>query len=204
MPNLDIVTIDPITGRETGLSQSVQRVIKALKNCQYCIVDAIALAVRGLPHMTREIGVVVLSDDAERAISALRKAGFQPVAPPGYSDEADPMVVFEDPKTRMEVDLLIAAGNPEALVISTASRARVFGAIAPVASLEQLLLLYLYSNQPKHLGDFASIVQSGRANLARSEQMLAEIHPQMLKDFRKRVNACLHLAPAPKKPRGRA
>ena len=123
------------------------------------------------------------------------------MAPPSYADQSDPMIVLVDPTHVVEVDVLIAAGNPEALIISTAPRAKIFGAMAPVATLEQLLLLYLYSNQPRHLGDFASIVQFPGVNLAEATRMLAEIHPEMLKVFRKRIKACQNIPAAPRKPR---
>ncbi|GMV79222.1 MAG: hypothetical protein AMXMBFR7_04060 [Planctomycetota bacterium] len=57
------------------------------------------------------------------------------------------------------------AGDPELTVIAQAMPAAVFGLRAPVATLEHLQLLYLYSTQPRHWGDFASVVQSGRAEL---------------------------------------
>src|ERR1043166_889871 len=128
MMDLDIVVVDPVTGRDSGLSKTIRRGIKTLKSAslQFCVVDAIALAVRGFPRMTREFKIAILAIDAKHAISAFRKGGFRSITPADESDDSDPMVVFEDPVTRMEVDLLIAAGNPEALIISTAPRARVF------------------------------------------------------------------------------
>jgi hypothetical protein len=113
------------------------------------------------------------------------------------------MIVFVDPSTRVEIDLLICAGDPEATVIDQAPRARVFGVSAPVATLEHLLLLYLYSNQPKHLGDFAAIVQSGRADLPRAIRTLRIMHPEMLGDFKRRVDAALSPPPAPARPKPR-
>jgi hypothetical protein len=110
------------------------------------------------------------------------------------------MVVFVDPATEVEVDLLIAAGDPEAIACEEAQPAAVFGVQAPVATLEHLLLLYLYSNQPKHLGDFAAIVTSGRADLGVAERKLAEIHPEMLDDWRRRVRQAQQPPPAPPRP----
>jgi hypothetical protein len=104
--------------------------------------------------MTRDLDVVVLRDDGPRAIQALRKSQLVPSTPTRTEDALESMIVFVDPKTHVDVDLLIAEGDPEALAISEASRVKLFGIDAPVASLEHLLLLYLYSNQPKHLGDF--------------------------------------------------
>jgi hypothetical protein len=110
------------------------------------------------------------------------------------------MIVFLDPTTGVEVDLLVAAGDPEATVCEEAPSARVFGALAPVATLEHLLLLYLYSNQPKHLGDFAAIVGSGRADLVRAERTLADTHPEMLEEWARRVQEVTRRPPAPRRP----
>jgi hypothetical protein len=200
----DVLVTDPVSGQTTGLAKTIRRAIAAMRPARvpYCVIGAAALAVRGLPRMTRDLDLVVLHDDGERAIAALRKAGFRAATPLGSSDDPEPMIVFDDPDTGAEVDLLIAAGNPEATVIAQAAKAKLFGATAPVASLEHLLLLYLYSNQPKHLGDFAAIIQSGRANLGDAEKLLVEIHPQMLKEWRKRVKNAVSPRPAPAKPKG--
>ncbi len=63
-----------------------------------------------------------------------------------------------------------------------------------------LLVLHLYSNQPKHLGDFAAIVQSGRADLTREESLLAIVHPEMLRTWKRRVVQVREPAPAPARP----
>jgi len=97
------------------------------------------------------------------------------------------MVLFVDTKNGVEVDLRIAVGDPEATIIDAAPMAIVFGVTAPVATLEHLLMTYLYSNQPKHIGDLAAIVQSGRADLAQAERMLDSMHPEMLADWHRRV-----------------
>jgi hypothetical protein len=127
-------------------------------------------------------------------------AGLRATTSTGTADDPEPMIVFVDPKTQVEVDLLIAAGDPEATAIDQASPVAVFGARAPVATLENLLLLYLYSNQPKHLGDFAAIVQSRRADLARAGRALALMHEEMLGEWRGRVKQALVPAPSPRRP----
>jgi hypothetical protein len=113
------------------------------------------------------------------------------------------MVVFVDPKTKVDVDLLVAAGDPEATAIDDAEHTDVFGVDAPVATLEHLLLLYLYSNQPKHLGDFAAIVQSKLADLTRVERLLSLMHPEMLDEYRRRIDAVRSPPPPPPRPPAR-
>jgi len=139
-------------------------------------------------------------DDAPRAWEALRAAGLRPQKPLGTEDEPEPLVVFVDPRSNVDVDLLVAAGDPEASAIDRASSTAVFGVQARVATLEDLLLLYLYSNQPKHIGDFAAIVQSGLADLGRAEKALAEMHAEMLPDWQQRVREAKQPPPAPQRP----
>ena len=193
---------DPISGRRRGLAATVRRALGALgaADLPFCVIGATALAVRGLPRMTRDLDVAVMLDDAPRAWEALLGAGLQASTPLGTLDDPESMVVFVDPKTRVEVDLMVAAGDPEATAIDNAENAEVFGVRAPVATLEHLLLLYLYSNQPKHLGDFATIVQSKLVDLTRAERLLAVMHPEMLGDYARRVDAARSPPPPPPRP----
>lgn len=199
---MDLLVTNPVTGRNTGLARTVRKALGAMKRARipYCVVGATALAVRGLPRMTRDLDLVVLVDDAPRAVRALQAAKLSAETPVGAPGDPEPMIVFVDPATEVEVDLLVAAGDPEATVCDEATSAPVFGTEARVASLEHLLLLYLYSNQPKHLGDFAAIVQSERADLGLAERKLAGMHPEMLGEWKRRVEAALRPPPAPARP----
>lgn len=199
---MDLLETDPVTGKKTGLARTIRKALKAIRTSKvrFSVIGATALAVRGLPRMSRDLEVVVMIDDADAAIAALRQAGLRALTPTHDDDEPQPMIVFVDPATDVEVDLLVAAGDPEATVIDQAELATVFGTQAPVASLEHLLLLYLYSNQPKHLGDFASIVQSGRVDLESVERTLTVMHRETLPTLRSRVKAARTPPPAPPRP----
>ena len=193
---------DPISGKRTGLGATVRRVLRAMAaaDVPYSVVGATALAVRGFPRMTRDLDLAVLLEDAPAAWAALEAASLLAATPTGSPEEPESMVVFVDPKTKVEVDLLVAAGDPEATIIDGAPKAVVFGVEAPVATLEHLLLMYLYSNQPKHLGDFAAIVQSGRADLVQVERTLDLMHPEMLADWKQRVTQAKSPPPPPPRP----
>jgi len=199
---VDVLVTDPVSGRTTGLAKTVRRALEAMEKSgvPYCVVGATALAVRGLPRMTRDLDLVVMVDGATRAGEALRAAKLQSETPVGTPDDPEPKIVFVDLSTKVEVHLLVAAGDPEATVCDEAPRATVFGVEAPVAILEHLLLLYAYSNQPRHLGDFAAIVQSGRADLGAAERKLAAMHPEMLGEWSRRVREAQHPAPPPPRP----
>lgn len=200
-PDADILDADAMTGRKTGLARAATRALKALKNAAvpHAVIGATALAVRGFPRMTRDLDVVVPLEDAYRALDALLAAGFRSLTSIDRAHEPEAMYVLESKAGGIDVDLLVAAGEPETTVIAEASNAPVFGTRAPVASLEHLLLMYLYSNEPRHLGDFARIVTSGQADLDAVGRYLSEVHPEMLPTFRDRVEQAVH--PPPPLPR---
>ena len=152
--------------------------------------------------MTRDLDVVVMTEDAYIAVEALQKAGFRSASPVDRSDEPEPMYILES-KEGMDVDLRVAAGEPESTVVAEASEASVFGTKAPVASLEHLLLMYLYSSQPRHLGDFARIVTESDADLDEVTRYLSDVHPEMLSVFNDRVNQARHPPAPPPRPNRR-
>jgi hypothetical protein len=190
-----------VTGRRTGLAASIRRALRALTAAEvpYAVIGATALAVRGLPRMTRDLDIVVVVDDAFEALSALEAAGFRSISPIRRGEEPEAMYVLEHRKGGTQVDVLVAAAPPESTVVAEAKAAQVFGVTAPVATLEHLLLMYLYSNQPKHLGDFARIVTESAVDVAAVERYLADVHPEMLPVLSDRVKYARN--PPPPHPR---
>lgn len=85
-------------------------------------------------------------------------------------------------------------------MIAEAKATSLFGVRAPVATLEHLVLMYLYSNQPRHQGDLARIVTETKVDLKDVEQYLADVHPEMLPTLRSRVELARHPPPAPARP----
>ncbi len=200
-PDADVLQVDPVTGRRTGLGAYARRALRALARAEvpYALVGAAALAVRGLPRMTRDLDVVVLLEDAFAAIGALEAAGFRSITPVVRSEAPEPMYVLKDREAN-EVDLLVAAGEPESTVVAEAPEASAFGVSARVASLEHLALMYLYSNQPRHLGDLARIVTETDIDLAAVERYLTDVHPEMLPVLHERVRLARQPAPSPARP----
>ena len=111
---MDLLVTDPLSGKKTGLAATVRRALRALAKAKipYYVVGATALAVRGLPRMTRDLDVVVLTDDAQTARKALKRAALRACTSTGTADDPEPRVDFVDSKTGVEVDLLAAAGDP--------------------------------------------------------------------------------------------
>lgn len=202
---MDILEVDVATGRRTSLARAATKALEALEKAEvpHAVIGATALAVRGLPRMTRDLDVVVLAEDAYAALDALLNAGFESATPIARSDEPEAMYVLEMGKSGIDVDLLVAVGEPESTVVAEASAATVFGMEAPVATLEHLLLMYLYSNEPRHLGDFARIVTESEVDLEEVTQYLSEVHPEMLPTFRQRVELALSPPPPPPRPKRR-
>jgi hypothetical protein len=197
---MDILQVDPVTGRPTALAARVAEALRALDGAgvPFAVIGATALAVRGLPRMTRDLDVVVVTEDAFDALTALEAAGFASASPIRRSSEPEAMYVLT--KRGVDVDVLVAAAEPESTVVAEAPRAQVFGVDAPVATLEHLLLMYLYSNQPRHLGDFARIVVETKADIAWVERYFADVHPEMLSVLSERVQAARFPAASPPRP----
>lgn len=173
----DVLEVDPVSGRRTGLAAYARRALRALKakRVRHAVIGATALAVRGLPRMTRDLDVLVPREHGFSARKAVMLLGSR-------------------------VHVRFAAGEPETSIVSDAPKSLVFGVRAPVATLEHLLLLYLYSNKPKHHGDFARIVTETSANLGVVERYLSEVHPAMVPELRDRVVQARSPKPAPPRP----
>jgi hypothetical protein len=203
--DVDVLLVDPVTGRRVGLAALARRALRALAKAEvpHAVIGAASLAVRGLPRMTRDIDVVVLVEDAFDAIDALESAGFRSVTPVRRNEEPEAMYVLELRKGGGEVDVLVASAEPESTVVCEAPAAEVFGVMAPVATLEHLALMYLYSNQPKHLGDFARIVTETAVDLGWVERYLADVHPEMLPVLRDRVRFARNPPAPPPRPKRR-
>ncbi|MBI3178079.1 MAG: hypothetical protein HYZ27_00360 [Deltaproteobacteria bacterium] len=203
--HLDVLETDVVTGRRTGLGVSARKALRALNSAHvpYAVVGATALAARGLPRMTRDLDIVVVIDDAHAALRALGKAGFKPtVRLPAPDEEPEAMYVLHDSQGN-EVDLLVASAEPESTVVTEATKTTVFGVNAPVATLEHLVLMYLYSNQVRHWGDLARIVTETSVDLAAVQRYLADVHPEMLSVLAERVHAARNPPPPPPRPKRR-
>jgi len=200
----DLLETDPVTGRRTGLAGDARRALRALSKAKvpYAVIGAAALAARGLSRMTKDLDVVVLIENAFAALDALQAAGLHSVTPINRVEEPEAMYVLRS-QSGGEVDLLVAACEPEATVVAEATPARLFGTAAPVATLEHLVLMYLYSNQPRHFGDFARIVTETKVDLGKVVDFLQQIHPEMLPVLNERVRSATQPPPAPPRPKPR-
>ena len=197
---MEVVEIDVVTGKKTPLLATAKRALRALNAAEapFAVIGATALGVRGLPRFTADLDIVVYREDAFEAIDALVAVGFATDVEVKRDEEPEALYVMRHGKGT--VDLLVASAEPESTVIAEAGHALVFGVDAPVASLEHLVLMYLYSNQPRHLGDLARIVVETTVDIAHVERYLADVHPEMLSVLRERVHAARHPAPAPTRP----
>lgn len=189
-----------MTGKKTPLVATARRALRALKRADipFAVIGATALGARGLPRFTADLDVVVAREDAFAALAALDDAGF--AADPVIDPEDEPEALYVMRHGKGSVDVLVASAEPESTVIAEATPTSVFGVSVPVASLEHLVLRYLYSNQPRHLGDLARVVVETAVDLGVVERYLAEVHPEMLSVLKERVSAARHPAPPPPRP----
>ncbi len=197
---MEIVEIDIVTGKKNTFVTTSRRALRALHKAKvpFAVIGATALGARGLPRFTKDLDVVVTTDDAWQALDALELVGFRSAAPVDRESDPEPMYVLSHGTG--EVDLLVTSGEPESSVIAEATATEVFGIRVPVATLEHLVLMYLYSNQPRHQGDLARIVTETKVDLAEVERYLADVHPEMLGTLRTRVELARHPPPAPPRP----
>ncbi len=197
---VEVVEANVVTGKPTPLVDTAKRALVALNLAEvpYAVIGATALGVRGLPRFTADLDVVVYREAAFEALDALTVAGFTPDV--DVDRDAEPEALYVMRREKGTVDVLVASAEPESTVIAEATRALVFGVDSPVASLEHLVLMYLYSNQPRHLGDLARIVVETNVDIAHVERYLADVHPEMLSVLSERVHAARHPAPAPVRP----
>jgi hypothetical protein len=198
----DLLETDPMTGKRTGLASEARRALRALRLAKvpHAVVGAAALAARGLPRMTKDLDIVVRTEDAWAALDALQTVGLSATSPVNRREAPEPMYVLLGQRGA-EVDLLVAAGEPEATIVEEATFTSLFGTTAPVASLEHLVLMYLYSNQPRHFGDFARIVTETDVDLRKVMRFLEDIHPEMLPELKARLRAAKNPPPAPPRPK---
>jgi len=197
---MEIVEIDIVTGKKNTFVVTSRRALRALTKAKvpFAVIGATALGARGLPRFTKDLDLVVTTDDAWDALDALEGVGFRSAAPVVRDDDPEPMYVLSHGTG--EVDLLVTSGEPESSVIGEATKTDLFGVRVPVATLEHLVLMYLYSNQPRHQGDLARIVTETNVDLAQVERYLADVHPEMLSVLRERVELARHPPPAPARP----
>lgn len=189
-----------VTGKKNTFVATSRRALRALNKAKvpFAVIGATALGARGLPRFTKDLDIVVTSDDAWAALDALFAVGFRSAAP--VDREHDPEAMYVLSQGTGEVDVLVTSGEPESSVIAEAPSAQLLGVRVPVATLEHLVLMYLYSNQPRHQGNLARIVTETKVNLGEVERYLADVHPEMLATLRERVELARHPPPAPVRP----
>lgn len=197
---VEFLEIDIVTGKKTSFAADSRKALRGLirADVPFAVIGATALAARGLPRMTKDLDLVVTTDDAWDALDSLTRAGFASVAPIHRAEDPEAMYVLTKGST--EVDLLVASGEPESTVVAEATRTSVFGVNAPTATLEHLVLMYLYSNQIRHQGDLARIVLETKVDVAEIERYLAEVHAEMLPVLRDRIHAARNLPLPPPRP----
>lgn len=193
-----------VTGEPSGLPHTMRKALTALEasGVGYAVSGAVALGLRGSVRTTLDLDVVVLADEVPTTLETLSSAGFE--VPAVDESDLEPQYIVRDPETDVTVDVLVGFGEPEVSLIAEATVMQAAGVEARVARPEHLLISYLYSNQPRHLGDFASVAQSGQVTLAQLRGILSDTHPEMLPVLQERWDQAISPPPAPPRPTPRA
>jgi len=140
-------------------------VVRALDadEIEYALVGGLAVAVWGAPRATKDIDLLVLPEDIERAKGSLHRAG--------YLLEALPMT-FQDGMTihrlskvandaLMTVDLLLVDANLERVWNSRAPHP-IEGAEIKVVSREELIAMKLAAGRPQDEADVVRLLEQDR------------------------------------------
>ena len=77
----DLLETNPVSGRRTRLPEQARRALRALKAAKipHAVIGAAALAARGLPRMTKDLDIVVLSAVQPCAFVAKRDVATWPL-----------------------------------------------------------------------------------------------------------------------------
>src|ERR671926_518870 len=154
-----VPTMPTSTPSTSALAQSARKAGAALRDAgiPYALGGGLAAWVRGGPETEHDVDLLVKPEDAERALDALRDAGFRPERPledwllKAYDGDALVDLIFNPASGPIDDDLLARAETLEVLALPM-----------PVATLEDVMvtkLLALTEQEP----DLGSCLEIARA-----------------------------------------
>jgi predicted nucleotidyltransferase len=148
------------------LYDELRSVLNALDQgrVDYALVGGMAVAVWGAPRATRDIDLLVRSEDLARAMSAVRERGFTLAALPfEFKDGTTLQRVnrVDEAGNLMTVDFMLVDRNLES---AWASRTRVPFADGEVAvvSREALMAMKAHAARPQDIADIQNLKESDR------------------------------------------
>ncbi len=124
----------------------------------YALAGGWALAVHGAPRATTDIDVLVLAEDVERALAAVRPLGFRHRAlPMTFPDGMRLQRVSKISGAELLTLDLMVVGPELAEAFASRARFRALGAELSVVSREALVQMKLWAGRPQDLADVARL-----------------------------------------------
>jgi hypothetical protein len=152
---------------ERAFEEVLDLAVQALdaSSVHYALMGGVAATALGGHRYTHDIDVFVRPQDAERTLSALAAAGFEP-------ERTDPNWLFKAKHSDIEVDIIFRSAGPvffDAQMIERSARAEFHGRSLRVIAPEDLFIikalvlnehsLGLDEHCMRHLNDLLSIVR---------------------------------------------
>jgi hypothetical protein len=137
-------------------------------NLPAMVIGGLAVAVHGLPRMTRDADVTVALelDQLQRALNAAQKTGFAARVSDPFKFAADTNVLpLQRTDDGWEVDIILAGSPYELEAISSAQQIVLGGVALPIISAQDLLIHKIIAGRPRDLDDAVSVVQRKREHL---------------------------------------
>jgi hypothetical protein len=144
----------------------------------YMVIGGLAVLVRGVPRLTRDVDVVVGCPPAEvgRLVRALRPE-FEPLVEDPEAFAADTMVVPVAGVDGTRVDIILAGLPFEHDAIARAKPEVLGGVTIRVCTAEDLILMKIVSDRPKDREDVAGLLRAraGEMDLPMLDRIVAGI-----------------------------
>lgn len=176
-------------GRDGGAYwQTFERLLKAIRRSRSkgAFAGALALGAHGLMRATEDIDFLVHPEHRSRLLAAL--ADFE------LQQDYDTLVVLKDPRTSIEVDVLVAFDSISLSACTDVAKATVRGRKVPVVKADELAAMKCVAAvdspaiEAKQRADVELMVRRGLLDLPHvSRLLLEEAGPEYARFFREAV-----------------
>jgi hypothetical protein len=133
----------------------------------FALADALALSFYAPARETADIAFVCLDSQREDIKNALQEAGFRVV-----QGNLPYQMTFKDPRSKIEIHILLGAVDPEESAASDPIKANFLGVPTLVIKPEYLLWMYCLSDRTQHRTDCIALLNTGKVNVSKLRQYL--------------------------------
>lgn len=183
--------------------QTFERLLDAIRRSRSkgAFAGALALGAHGVRRATEDIDFLVRPEHRSRLLAAL--ADFE------VQQDYDTMVVLKDPRTDVEVDILVAFDSISLSACTEVARAKVRGRRVPVVKADQLAAMKCVAAvdspaiEAKQRADVELMVRRGLLDLAQVSRLLLDEAGSEYARFFKEVVQRVKETPERRPPRRR-